>query len=262
MVSIVIPSITVSLIFMFALWTIQLKTRNAGIVDIGWTVCVFFFGCMYFLKGPGFFQRKILFFIMIGLWAGRLVYHLVSRGVFEQEDARYQRLRREWGQHIQIKFLFLFLFEALLAFVIAVPFLIASRNLEANIGLWEYAACILWICGFLGEFIADQQLKDFKQDPSNKGKTCQCGLWYYSRHPNYFFEWVMWVAYFTFALNSEWGIVAVIAPAVMWFFLVYVTGIPFAEEQALKNRGDDYRSYQQTTSFFVPWPKKMKVNDL
>ena len=104
-----------------------------------------------------------------------------------------------------------------------------------------------------GESAADRQLEAFRRDPANRGKTCRVGLWRVSRHPNYFFEWLVWVAYFVFALASPWGWVTIYCPALMLFFLFRVTGIPATEAQALKSRGEDYRQYQRTTSAFFPW---------
>ena len=100
------------------------------------------------------------------------------------------------------------------------------------------------------------QLKQFKANPANKGRVCQAGLWNFSRHPNYFFEWLVWVAFFLFALGSPWGWVTIYCPALMLFFLLKVTGIPMTEELAVKTKGDAYREYQRTTSVFVPWFKK------
>jgi steroid 5-alpha reductase family enzyme len=107
------------------------------------------------------------------------------------------------------------------------------------------------------EAAADAQLSKFKSDASNKGHTCQAGLWRYSRHPNYFFEWLIWMAYALFAFASPGGSFGLISPALILFFLLRVTGIPATEAQALRSRGDEYRRYQQTTSAFVPWfPKE------
>jgi steroid 5-alpha reductase family enzyme len=113
-----------------------------------------------------------------------------------------------------------------------------------------------WATGLLGESLADRQLARFRADPANKGKICQIGLWNYSRHPNYFFEWLVWVGYAVFALGSPWGWLGFIAPALMLHFLLNVTGIPMTEELSLKSKGDAYREYQRTTSAFVPWFKK------
>src|SRR5262249_44045583 len=104
----------------------------------------------------------------------------------------------------------------------------------------------------------DLQLEKFKKDPANKGQTCQVGLWNYSRHPNYFFEWLIWVSYFLFACGSSHGIYSIICPAIMLYLLFKVTGIPATEAQALKSRGDQYRDYQKRVSVFVPWFPKSK----
>jgi steroid 5-alpha reductase family enzyme len=109
----------------------------------------------------------------------------------------------------------------------------------------------------IGEAVADQQLHNFKKNTANKGKTCQVGLWKYSRHPNYFFDWLVWIGFATFAVTSPWGFVGILSPALILCFLLGLTGIPATEAQALRSRGEEYRDYQRRTSAFVPWfPKK------
>ena len=111
----------------------------------------------------------------------------------------------------------------------------------------------------LGETIADRQLARFRADPENRGKTCNQGLWRYSRHPNYFFEWIHWFAYIFLAVGSPHWWLALLGPLVMAVFLLKITGIPYTELQSLKSKGESYREYQRTTSAFIPWfPKKPK----
>ena len=132
--------------------------------------------------------------------------------------------------------------------------LISCLNPTPRLHWLELLGAAIWVAGILGESIADRQLARFKADPANKGRVCDVGLWRYSRHPNYFFEWTIWVAYAVFCLASPpWGYVGLAMPALMLHFLLNVTGIKATEEQALKSRGDAYRRYQQTTSAFVPW---------
>jgi steroid 5-alpha reductase family enzyme len=109
-----------------------------------------------------------------------------------------------------------------------------------------------------GEALADRQLAAHRRDPANKGKTCRSGLWRYSRHPNYFFEFLHWFAYVFLAVGMGIGWIAasLIGPAVMLVFLYRVTGIPYTEAQALRSRGEDYAEYQRTTSPFLPLPPK------
>ena len=121
----------------------------------------------------------------------------------------------------------------------------------------EWFGFILWLVALGGETLADRQLAGFKADPSNRGKVCRTGLWRSSRHPNYFFEWLVWVSLFVVALPAPWGWITIFAPALMLFFLLRVTGIPYTEQQSLRSKGDAYRAYQRTTNAFFPWfPKK------
>jgi hypothetical protein len=100
------------------------------------------------------------------------------------------------------------------------------------------------------------QLKAFKADPANKGRTCRQGLWAYSRHPNYFFEWVMWLSYFLLALAAPYGWATFYAPLLMLFFLLKVTGVKYTEEQCLRSRGEEYAKYQREVPMFIPWIPK------
>ena len=145
----------------------------------------------------------------------------------------------------------------MLCIVLATPFLLASQNPAPAFSDFEYAAAVLWVVAIAGEITADMQLNSFKSNAANRGKTCRAGLWKYSRHPNYFFEWLIWVAFCLFAIDSKYGYLALFPPALMLYFLFRVTGIPATEAQALRTRGEDYKRYQETTSAFVPWfPRK------
>ncbi|RZL57803.1 MAG: DUF1295 domain-containing protein, partial [Pedobacter sp.] len=138
----------------------------------------------------------------------------------------------------------------------AIPFFIITANPSKQIAVWEFVGIGIWIIAFFGEMIADKQLAAFKKDPNNMGKVCDTGLWNYSRHPNYFFEWLTWIAYFIFALASPWGLLAIISPAIIFYLLMNVTGVPNNEEQNLRSKPIAYKKYQQTTSAFFPWWKK------
>lgn len=167
------------------------------------------------------------------------------------------QLRREWATRVPLKFFFFFEFQALLCVVLSAPFLLPAVNPAPQFSPLEYAGAALWVIAILGEIVSDGQLSAFKADHRNKGKTCRVGLWNLSRHPNYFFEWLIWMAFALFALPSPYGYLGLVSPALILYFLFKVTGIPATEAQALRSRGDDYRRYQETTSAFVPWfPRK------
>jgi steroid 5-alpha reductase family enzyme len=257
-----LPMLLISLAALVAmmaiLWAIHLPLRNAAIVDFGWALGLPICAVIYGVMAPGYGPRKWLIATMVCIWGLRLAFYLLfTRVIGQPEEGRYQQIRKNWATNIPLKFFFFFQFQALLDVVLSIAFLLAAMNRQSELHALEYAAAGLWLVAFLGEAAADAQLKAFKADPANKGKTCRAGLWNYSRHPNYFFEWLIWMAYATFATASPHGWVAFFFPAMMLYFLFKVTGIPATEEQALRTKGDDYRQYQQTTSAFVPWfPKK------
>ena len=246
-------------ILMLALWLIQLRTGNASIVDMGWAGGLALLGVLYAVMGGGFWLRAALIGAMSGIWGLRLAIYLGTRIAGHPEEGRYQELRRKWKTNLPLKFLAFFEFQALTCVVLAMPFLLAAQNPDERISSLEWFAVALWLLAVAGETAADAQLSAFKRDPSNKGRTCQVGLWRLSRHPNYFFEWLIWVAFALFALGSPGGYWGLISPALMLYLVLRVTGIPATEEQAVRTRGDEYRRYQQTTSAFVPWfPKSHK----
>ena len=251
----VIGSVTVAAL-MLALWLIHLRTGNASIVDAGWAGGLALLGILYAALAGGYWLRAALLAAMAGIWGLRLAIFLALRIIGHPEEGRYQELRRQWKTNVPLKFLAFFEFQALLAVVLSAPFLLAARNPSPGISLLEWSAVALWIVAIAGEAAADAQLSKFKSDAANKGQTCQAGLWAYSRHPNYFFEWLIWVAFALFALASPDGYWAILSPALMLYFVLRVTGIPATEAQALRSRGEQYRRYQQTTSAFVPWFRK------
>jgi steroid 5-alpha reductase family enzyme len=245
--------------FMLLLWAIHLLLKNAAIVDVGWAACLGILAAYYAFAGPGYVQRKWFMAATVGVWSLRLALHLLfDRVIGKPEEGRYVQLRKEWKSNIAVRFLFFFEFQALLDVVLSIPFLLVSLNSRPSLGVVEYLGAAVWLLGMAGEALADQQLKAFKSNPANKGKTCQVGLWRYSRHPNYFFEWLIWMGYAIFAITSPWGILALLSPALILYFLLGLTGIPATEAQALRSRGAEYREYQRRTSAFVPWfPKSL-----
>ncbi len=247
-------------VMMFVLWIIHLRIHNAAIVDVGWAAGLGLLALYYAYAGTGYSSRKYLIAAMAAIWSLRLAAHLLfSRVVGKPEEGRYVQLRKDWNTHLPLRFLFFFEFQALLDLVLSVPFLLACLDRRATIGSTEYIGGAIWLIGIIGESIADAQLEAFKQNPVNKGKLCRSGLWNYSRHPNYFFEWTIWVGYAVFSLQSPWGWLGFLAPGLILFFLLRLTGIPATEAQALRSRGDQYREYQRSTSSFIPWFHKKEI---
>jgi steroid 5-alpha reductase family enzyme len=245
-------------LFMAMLWGIQLFTQNAAIVDFGWALSLVFLASFYAIRGDAGLRRGLVMAGMVGVWGLRLAFYLLfTRVIGQPEEGRYQELRASWGPRVQSRLFLFFQAQGLLNIVLAIPFLLVALDSRPELSHLEYAGAVMWAVAFLGEVLADAQLARFKTNPVNRGKVCDLGLWGFSRHPNYFFEWLIWVSYAVFALASPLGYLGLISPALILFFLLKVTGIPATEAQAVRSKGEAYRRYQQTTSVFIPWiPKR------
>ncbi|WEN15686.1 DUF1295 domain-containing protein [Rhodanobacter sp. AS-Z3] len=236
-------------------WQWQRKRSNAGIVDALWAAGLGGSAVLLALTGSGAAWTRVTLAVLGGAWGARLALHLWKRVRGEAEDGRYQNLRAHW-QGAQWKFFAFFQFQALLIVLFALPFAAVASNPQSS-SRWLPAAAAIWLLSVIGESIADAQLAHFRVDPANKGQTCRRGLWHYSRHPNYFFEWLHWFAYVALAIGSPISWLAWSGPIVMYVFLRWISGVPYTEAQALRSRGDDYREYQRTTSMLIPWfPKR------
>lgn len=241
-------------VLLLLLWVWHLRLRNAGVVDVGWAFSLPAIAVLYAAAGPGYAPRRWLMAALVVVWGVRLgTYLLRDRVLGRAEDSRYADLRARNSPAAALAFLPFFQAQAFLAALLSAPMLIAAFNGEPRLLPLEFAAVLLWCLALAGESVADRQLERFKARPPSRGTACREGLWRYSRHPNYFFEWLIWVAYALYALASPWGVIALLSPALMLYLLFRVTGIPATEAQAVRSRGDDYRQYQATTSAFVPW---------
>jgi steroid 5-alpha reductase family enzyme len=232
-------------------WLWQRSYRNAGIVDVLWTFGIGGGALLYAALLDGAPLPRALLGILAGLWSLRLGLHLAARVFSEPEDGRYRQLREHWHGH-QGKMFLMFQFQALLIVSFSIPFLAVASNQVVSAS-WTAAGIAVWAASIAGESVADRQLARFRADPQNRGRTCRAGLWRYSRHPNYFFEWLHWFTYVALAAGSRLFWLSLVGPAIMYVFLRWISGIPFTEAQALRTRGEDYRRYQQSTPMLFPW---------
>ncbi len=231
------------------------RIANFSIVDVLWSFNFTPIAALFAVLGPGAPARRILVAVMVALWSLRLTLHLARRiaALHPAEEGRYLELRRQWKDDLFGRFFRFFLLQGALNAFLSLPFLFACLNRSPEPGLLEVVGVLVFGASLLGEAVADAQLETFRKDPGNRGRVCRTGLWGYSRHPNYFFEWLVWCAFALIASAAPWGWVSWVCPALMLYFLLRVTGIPATEEQAVRSRGEDYRQYQRTTSAFVPW---------
>jgi len=240
---------------MVVVWSIAMRVNNVGYVDVGWAALMAVSALLVGTLAEGSELPRGLVALMGSLWAMRLCLHLLHRVLHEPEDGRYQALRAAW-QGSRLKFFLFFQSQALVVTLFALPFIAAASRHDNALCEWTVAAIATWLVSIGGESLADLQLARFRAEPGNQGKTCRSGLWAWSRHPNYFFEWLHWFAYVFLAVGSHLFWLSLIGPVLMFAFLYRVSGIPWTEAQSLRSRGDDYRRYQQQVSAFFPWPPK------
>ena len=239
---------------MLGLWWLQGQYENAAIADFGYCVILGVVSMVYTVVLPGDPLRRGLLGAMGAVYGFRLAWYLMVHRIYgKSEDARYRTLRRKMGKWAQLGFFVYFQGQAIAIAVFSLPLMVLMLNPSPQFSLWEILGMMLWIVGVVGEARADNQLSQFRNNPDNFGKTCRGGLWRYSRHPNYFFEGLIWCSYVMMAIGVPNGWLTLIGPLLMIGTLLKVSGIPYAEAQAVVTRGDDYREYQRTTSAFVPW---------
>ncbi len=253
----------VSLAMMLA-WAVQRRTGNAGWVDVIWTFALGGAGVVYALAGvlPGAWagnpggKRAWLAAALAAAWALRLGGYILRRTSHGTEDARYAKLRAEWGEGFQRRMFGFLQIQAAAAALLALAMLLAARN-PAPLGIGDAAGVVVFLIAILGGHAADEQLLRFRREPSHRGQVCATGLWRWSRHPNYFFEFLAWCAWPLLAISPAYplGWLALAAPALMYWLLVHVSGIPPLEDAMLRSRGDAYRAYQARTRPFLPLPK-------
>ena len=256
MVNLLSIGLAVAVVAFALVWWVCVRIDNYGFLDAIWSLSVAILAPIYAILGPGDPTRKIAFTAVGVAWSLRLGLYILIRvwRHHPQEDKRYRTLREKWPG--PGRFLLFFELQAVIAVLFSLPFLLAALNPRPDLGVFEVAALALTVAAIIGEATADWQAQRFKKNPANAQAVVNVGLWRYSRHPNYFFESLVWWGFFLAALESPYGWVTVVCPLLMLYLLLQVTGIPLTEKHSLESRGAAYREYQRTTSRFIPWFRK------
>jgi steroid 5-alpha reductase family enzyme len=245
-------------------WLVWRVTRNSGWIDTTWTFGLGVVGAGAALI-PAFHAgtvtaRQILVAALVALWAMRLGLHIASRTAGISDDPRYGKMVRDWGVDASRQMFFLVEKQALVSIPLALSIVLAAWNPASGLGAQDYLGALVLIVAIAGEGVADAQLRRFRAQPDNRNRVCDVGLWGWSRHPNYFFEWFGWLAYPLIAIDLAggyaFGFVALIGPVCMYWLLVHVSGIPPLEAHMLDRRGEAFRSYQAHTNAFFPAPPR------
>ena len=241
-------------------WALQRRTGNSGWIDTAWSALSGLAALIAVGLAGGFSTaRGILAGALVLVWALRLAAHIGMRSHGAQEDPRYAELMTEWGAEASSRLFWFLQIQALAAFVLAVSVWSAATSGPLGLTSLDLVAVVIAVIAIVGEAIADRQLVSFKSRNKTRGEICEAGLWSWSRHPNYFFEWLYWCAWPVMAFGSGQivtFVVASLAAVMMYWLLVHVSGIPPLEKHMLASRGERFRDYQRRVSAFFPLPPR------
>lgn len=237
---------------MCLVWILYRTYNNPSIVDCSWSIGLMNAGLIY-LFAQEITPRKIIIATFLIIWALRLAIYLwYTRVRVGHHDKRYTNMSSQWKINQSLGFFLNFQLQAFLIFIISFIFFLISLSSINTLSHGDYIAMVIILAGILGEAIADLQLWHFKK--THPGAVCNVGLWRYSRHPNYFFDWLTWFGFTLFALQISVGYFAFISLGVLYIIFTQITG-PITEQGSIQSRGKAYLDYQAKTSMFFPWFK-------
>ncbi|MCO8122054.1 DUF1295 domain-containing protein [Stieleria sp. TO1_6] len=236
-------------------WLISLPLRDVSIVDIAWGLgfVLVVWTAFLFHAEP---DRGWLVIGLTTLWGVRLAAYLAYRNHGCEEDHRYRKMRDRWGSSFPLVSLFtVFLLQAAVMWVVSLPLQTAFVGAEPTSAWIQGIGLLLWTVGFGFETVGDWQLARFKSDPDNAGQVLDTGLWRYTRHPNYFGDFLVWWGLYLVAVASSHVWWSVVGPITISVFLLRVSGVTLLEK-SLKDSKPDYQRYIERTNAFFPGPPR------
>jgi steroid 5-alpha reductase family enzyme len=260
----VVVAVFLSAAMAFA-WFVAIRTGKSGFVDATWSFAVgiaSIAAALWPFDSGDYSWRRWLVAGFAAVWSARLGAYIFTRSLSHGDDPRYAALKAEWGDKAPAR-LFQFLqVQAVAGWPLVGAVLLAAHAPFPEFRVQDGVAVIVFAAAFAGETIADRQMAQFRRDPKNRGGVCDAGLWGWSRHPNYFFEWLGWCAYTVAAVDFTgaypWGWMSLAAPAVMYALLVHISGVPPLEAYMKRSRPQAFADYQRRVSAFWPLPPALR----
>lgn len=242
---------------MASAWLVQRRSGQSGWIDVAWCFGLGLSAALLAFAPTGLPANPCRQALVAGLallWSLRLGGYILLRTLRGGEDPRYRQLALEWGEAFPRRLFWFLQLQAICAALLILSVFAAAHNPSPGLRWNDGAGIFLLGLAIVGEAVSDAQLAGFRANPANASRVCADGLWARSRHPNYFFQWLGWLAYPLFALGSHYplGWLAVTGPIFIYWLLVYVSGIPPLEAHMLRSRGDAYRAYQARVNAFFP----------
>lgn len=242
-------------------WLVQRKTGNSGWIDVSWSIGVGVtaaFVALVPLQYSWPQWRQVAIAMCAACWCLRLGLHIARRTRAAADDPRYRDLIKQWGADAPRRMFWFLQSQAIVGALLSVSVAIAAHTPNPTVRFQDLVGLALLLGAIVAEAVADHQLTVFRSDPANRKAICNVGLWAWSRHPNYFFEWLFWVGFPFIAIDlsnyNSYGWLSLAGPLCMYWVLVYVSGIPPLETHMLRSRGEAFREYQRRTSAFFPIP--------
>jgi steroid 5-alpha reductase family enzyme len=249
-------ALVLSLLVYMSLWFLfsLLKKRN-DVADIAWGLGFVLMAWLSFYFSSASNMRSIVVCLLVSIWGLRLAWHIHNRNKGRQEDYRYQKWRTDWGKWFYVRSFFqVYILQGLFLFLIALPVFVINKNSITSFGALDFVGLFIWLVGFYFEVVGDLELARFTKNLENKGKLLRSGLWFYTRHPNYFGEVTQWWGIWLIAFSVPNGLVTVIGPIMITFLILKISGIPLLEKKMESK--PEFAEYKRTTSIFIPLPKK------
>lgn len=235
------------------MWLMYRLLKNPSVVDASWSIGLMISGLIYLGSLPISLRKSVVGALLV-LWSLRLAGYIWYTRIYQGHiDKRYTELSNNWKINPSLGFFLNFQLQGLLIFILSLIFYFISLSKSSSLTIIDGIAIMIIIVGILGETLADLQLYHFKMQ--NKGCVCNTGIWNYSRHPNYFFDWLTWLGFTVFAFQSPSGYLGIISLLVLYLIFTQVTG-PLTERGSVQSRGQKYLDYQKQTSMFFPWFKR------
>lgn len=253
---ILIAALTI-LIHQTVWYLLSVLKNDSSLADVAWGTCFIAVAGVLLFKDSDPSASSVLVTFLVTIWGTRLSLYILKRRIGNPEDGRYAKWRKEWGKSFLVRsYLQNFLFQGLLALLIAAPIIVAAQSnvVSGAQHWWQIPGLLIWLGGFLFEMISDWQLSEFIKTKS-KGQIMQTGLWRYSRHPNYFGEVTQWWGLWLVVLGLTYGQWAIISPLTITLLILFVSGVPLLERKYKDDKA--YQAYAKRTSSFIPLlPKK------
>ena len=270
------------LLFLFVACIPALVTKRMSYVDISWPWGLVLIGVLVLFLGDGYRPRIYLvagMYLFSGLRMGIGALILFAKGHLNLELSRYSYQRKRWNKagyknlNLSLQYEILIQCFANITFL-AIPAFLMSTNSSSTISTLEIIGVCLWAVWFTLEHVSDMQKQQFLKKSfleKKKKQVCNVGFWKYSRHPNYFSEWMVWNSMIISSLPSlviafsddqqlVWIIICIglfYISYIMYSTLVYFTGAVPSEFYTLQKR-PNYKEYQDQTNMFFPGLKKCK----